>query len=110
MSVLIRAEDVPAASRREYFREALRVAVGPLDIRAGDGEELPDQMRTGRLGAVRIGELSASKPGGADRKRQHIRLMDADICKVDVVTQGEILVEQLGRQAHLKAGDYALVD
>jgi AraC-like DNA-binding protein len=67
-------------------------------------------MRTGRLGAVRIGELSASKPGGADRKRQHIRLMDADICKVDVVTQGEILVEQLGRQAHLKAGDYALVD
>jgi AraC-like DNA-binding protein len=36
--------------------------------------------------------------------------MDADICKVDVVAQGEVVIEQRGRQARLHAGDYAFVD
>jgi AraC-like DNA-binding protein len=110
MSVLVRAADVPDVSRAEYFRDAVRAAFGPLDMRAGDGNELPDQVRAAELGAIRVGELSASRPGGADRTRRHIQLMDADICKVDVVAQGEVVIEQLGRQAHLHAGDYALVD
>jgi AraC-like DNA-binding protein len=110
MSVLVRATDVPPASRAEYFRDAVRAAFGPLDMRAGDGYELPDQVRACELGAIRIGELSASKPGGADRTRRHIQAMDADICKVDVVAQGEVVIEQVGRQARLNAGEYALVD
>ena len=110
MSVLVRAADVPAASRAEYLREAVRAAVGALDIRTSDGQELPDQVRVVELGAIRIGELSASKPGGADRTRRHVRLVDADICKVDVVAQGEVHLEQAGRQAVLQAGDYAFVD
>jgi AraC-like DNA-binding protein len=36
--------------------------------------------------------------------------MDADVCKVDVVAQGEVLLEHAGRQARLHAGDYAFVD
>jgi AraC-like DNA-binding protein len=110
MTVLVRAADVPAASRAEYFREAVRAAFGPLDMRVGDGQDLPDQVRAAELGAIRIGELSASKPGGADRTRRHTRLMEADICKVDVVAEGEAVIEQLGRQARLRPGDYALVD
>jgi hypothetical protein len=110
MSVLVRAADVPMASRAEYLREAVGSAVGALDIRMGDGQELPDQVRVAELGAVRIGELSASKPGGADRTRRHVRLMDAEVCKVDIVAQGEVLLEQARRQAHLHAGDYAFVD
>jgi AraC-binding-like domain len=76
----------------------------------GDGDEWPDQVRAADLGAVRVGELSASKPGGADRTRRHIRAMDDDLCKVDVVAQGEVVLEQDGRQARLHAGDFAFVD
>jgi AraC-like DNA-binding protein len=110
MSVVLRAEDVPVAARAEYFHEAVGAAVGPLDVRTGDGDELPDQMRATDLGAVRIGELSASKPGGADRQRRHIQAMDADLCKVDVVARGEVVLEQDGRQARLRAGDFTFVD
>jgi AraC-like DNA-binding protein len=35
---------------------------------------------------------------------------DADLCKVDVVVQGEVVLEQDGRQARLHAGDFAFVD
>jgi AraC-like DNA-binding protein len=36
--------------------------------------------------------------------------MEADLVKVDVVAQGEVDIEQDGRQARLHAGDYAFVD
>jgi AraC-like DNA-binding protein len=110
MSVVLRAEDVPTAARAEYVREAVGAALGPLEVRAGDGNEVPDQVRVADLGAVRVGELSASRPGGADRRRRHIQAMDADLCKVDVVARGEVVLEQDGRQARLHAGDFAFVD
>jgi AraC-like DNA-binding protein len=110
MSVLVRATDVPVASRPEYLHEGLRAVLGPLNIRTDEGNELPDQVRAADLGALHIGELWASRPGGADRTRHHIQLMEADLVKVDVVAQGEVDIEQDGRQARLHAGDYAFVD
>jgi AraC-like DNA-binding protein len=107
---VISRPEVPVLSRPEYVQEVVGAAVGPLDVRAGDGDHLPDRVRATDLGVIRVGELSASKPGGADRTRRHIQLMDADLCKVDVVTHGEVLLEQDGRQAHLHAGDFAFVD
>jgi AraC-binding-like domain len=108
MSVVLRAEDVPALSRSEC--EVVGVALGPLSVRTGDGNEPPDQVRAAELGAIRVAELSASKPGGADRTRRHVRVLDADLCKVDVVAQGEVVVEQDGRQVRLHGGDFAFVD
>jgi AraC-like DNA-binding protein len=35
---------------------------------------------------------------------------DADLCKVDVVARGEFVIEQDGRQADLRAGDFTFVD
>lgn len=110
MSMLLRTGDVPVRARAEYVHEVVGAVLGPLDVRAGDGNEVPDQVRTAELGALRVGELSASRPGGADRRRRHIRLLDADLCKVDVVVQGEVVVEQDGRQARLHGGDFAFVD
>jgi AraC-like DNA-binding protein len=110
MTVVLRAADVPVGARAEYFHEVVGAAFGPLDVRAGDGDEVPDQVRAADLGAVRIGELSASKPGGADRTRRHIQAMDADLCKVDVVARGEVVLEQGSRQARLRAGDFAFID
>jgi AraC-like DNA-binding protein len=110
MTVLLRADDVPVVDRAGYVHDVLGTALGPLEVRTGDGFEVPDQVRAASLGAVRVGELSASRPGGADRTRRHIRAMDADLCKVDVVAGGEVLLEQDGRQARLHAGDFAFVD
>jgi AraC-like DNA-binding protein len=110
MTVVLRTGEVPARARAEYVHEVVGAALGPLDVRVGDGNEVPDQVRLTGLGAVRVGELSASRPGGADRRRRHVRLLDADLCKVDVVASGEVVVEQDGRQARLHAGDFAFVD
>jgi AraC-like DNA-binding protein len=110
MSVVLRADDVPVVARAEYVREVVGAAIGPLEVRAGDGNQVPDQVHAADLGAVRVGELSASRPGGADRRRRHIQALDAGLCKVDVVDRGEVVVEQDGRQAHLHAGDFAFVD
>jgi AraC-like DNA-binding protein len=110
MSVVLRADDVAAGARSEYFHEVVGAAVGPLEVREGNGNALPDQVRAADLGAVHVGELSASRPGGADRTRRHIQATDADLCKVDVVAQGEFVIEQDGRQAHLRGGDFTFVD
>jgi AraC-like DNA-binding protein len=110
MSVVLRTGDVPVRVRAEYVHEVVGAALGPLDVRTGDGNEVPDQVRAAELGALRIGELSASRRGGADRRRRHIQMLDADLCKVDVVAQGEVVVEQDGRQARLHAGGFAFVD
>jgi AraC-like DNA-binding protein len=110
MSMVLRADDVPAVARAEYVREVVGAALGPLEVRTGDGNAVPDQVRAADLGAVRVGELSASRPGGADRRRRHIQAMDADLCKVDVVARGEVVVEQDGRQVRLHAGAFAFVD
>jgi hypothetical protein len=99
MTVVLRTGEVPAGARAEYVHEVVGAAIGPLDVRVGDGNEVPDQVRLTGLGAVRVGELSASRPGGADRRRRHVRLLDADLCKVDVVARGEVVVEQDGRRA-----------
>jgi AraC-like DNA-binding protein len=110
MSVVLRTGDVPVRARAEYVHDLVGALLGPLDVRTGDGNEVPDQVRAAELGALRVGELSASRPGGADRRRRHVRLLDADLCKVDVVAQGEVVVEQDGRQARLHPGDFAFVD
>jgi len=110
MSVVLRAEDVPAAARLEYVHDVIGAALGPLEVRTGPGNEVPDQVRAANLGALVVGEVSASGPGGADRRRRHVQAMDADLCKVDLVAQGEVVVEQDGRQARLRAGAFSFVD
>lgn len=49
MSVVLRAADVPVASRAEYVHEVVGAALGPLDVRTGDGNEVPDQVRVADL-------------------------------------------------------------
>jgi hypothetical protein len=64
MTVVLRADDVPAAARSEYVHEVVSAAFGPLDVRSGGGSEPPDQVRATDLGVVRVGESSASRPAG----------------------------------------------
>ena len=69
MSVVFRADDVPVVARAEYVREVAGAALGPLEVRTDDRNEAPDQVRAADLGAVRVGELSAARPGGAGTSR-----------------------------------------
>jgi len=111
MSVLVKAEDVPAASRLEYWQHTVDEILGPLEVRMPSrGVDLQDQLRIGDAGAVRLAELRSHRPGGAQRSRRHIRRSDLDVSKIDVLACGHGIVEQDGRQAHLWPGDLAFVD
>jgi AraC-like DNA-binding protein len=109
MSTLMAADDVPAASRLEYWRHALDTTIGPLDLRTG-GLDSRDRLRFGEIGAIRVVELSGGMPGVASLKASHLRRSDPDLCKIDVLARGHGVVDQDGRQAVLKPGDLALVD
>jgi AraC-like DNA-binding protein len=100
-----RATDVPAAAREDYWRHVLGETLGPLEP-----VDVPDRVRVGDLGAVRVGELSQRRPGGARRTARHLRGVDRELCKVDVLSRGRGVVAQDGREAALAPGDMTLVD
>jgi hypothetical protein len=84
MSMALRAEDVPATSRAEYWQQAVGEMLGPLEVRHG-GPDARDRLRIGDAGALRVAELTTVRSGGADRTRNHIRRSDPDVCKIDVL-------------------------
>jgi AraC-like DNA-binding protein len=109
-TVTFRADAESATSRRDYWQHVVSTVIGPIDIQVlGDVGER-DRLVVGDLGAVRVGALEASYPGGASRRARHIRLDDPDVCKIDVVARGHGVVEQDGREADLHAGDLTFVD
>jgi AraC-like DNA-binding protein len=109
MSVLVRAADAPARSRVEYWQHVVGDTLGVLDVRA-DGVDAGDRLLLGSVGAVRVGELTTGRPGGAIRNLRHIRRSNLDVCKIDVLVSGRGVVQQDGREADLRPGDFTLVD
>jgi AraC-like DNA-binding protein len=109
MSTVVVADEVPVASRRDYWFHALDDTIGPIDVQTATlGSR--DWLRCGEIGAVRVVELSASSGGVASLTARQTRRSDADVCKIDVLVRGHGVVEQDGRQARLKPGDLAFVD
>jgi AraC-like DNA-binding protein len=109
VSLVLNAGELPVSSRLEHWMHLLDESVGPLDLRTG-ALGARDQVRVGDLGAVRVAELSTGEPGVASRTMSHIRKLDRDVCKVDVVVEGHGVVEQDGRQARVGPGDLTFVD
>jgi AraC-like DNA-binding protein len=110
MSRLLRADDVPATSRVDYWRHVVDEALGPLDLRLPSGPDLRDELLIGDAGAIRVAQLSTPTAGGASRTAKHIRQSDLELCTIDVLAWGRAVVAQDGRQAVLTPGDFALVD
>ena len=111
MSVLVRAGDVPVASRMDYWQHVVDTTLGPLEVqRPPGGLDGRDQLIVGDAGAVRVAELTSGQPGGASRTAEHVRRSDLDVCKIDVLASGRGVVAQDGRQAALAPGDLTLVD
>ncbi|MGH8986019.1 MAG: hypothetical protein ACRDY6_19390 [Acidimicrobiia bacterium] len=102
MSMVLRAGDVLRATRADYWQrvvgDVVGETIGPFYMSTGDGFEAPDRLLVGEVGVVRLGELSATKPGGADRRPRHIRLMDTDVCMIDVQGRGHGVIEQDGQR------------
>jgi AraC-like DNA-binding protein len=105
MTIVFADHDVPATSRGEFWREVLNDALVPLDPVG-----IPDRVAVGSAGAVSVGELSHDGPGGARRTAGHIRRSDPGLYKIDVLARGHGVIEQSGRQAALRPGDFTLVD
>jgi AraC-like DNA-binding protein len=105
MTVVFRADGVPVAERAERWRHVIGQTLIPLEP-----IDVPDQLVASEVGALQMGELSTSTPGGARRTTAHIRRSDPDRCKIDVLAEGRGVIEQEGREAALAPGDFTLVD
>jgi AraC-like DNA-binding protein len=105
MAVVFRPAGGPAADRADSWRELLHATIGQLEPHG-----VPDEVRAGDLGAVRVAVLSQRDPGGARRMARHVRRSDSELYKVDVLVRGRGVIEQDGRQAALEAGDLTFVD
>lgn len=110
MKAEFRAGDEPVTARREYWQHLAGQALGALDLRVTGEIDGADRIVAGSVGAIRIGELTAHHPGGAVRTSRHVRRTDSDLFKIDIPVDGGGIVDQDGRQAVLRAGDFAFVD
>ena len=110
VSTTFRASDQPRAARRDWWHHVVSRAMGSVEVRISGALDDRDQLMVGDVGALRVGVLSAGEPGGASRTARHIRRWDPDLCKIDILGRGSGVVEQDGRQARLRPGDFTLVD
>jgi hypothetical protein len=84
MTRLLRADDVPAISRVDYWRHVVDETLGPLDLQLSSGPDLRDELLVGDAGgtwvpgavARDIGSSSGSscpayaRPGWTTRTRR----------------------------------------
>jgi len=103
---------VPASDRVDQARDALRSNLA-LDYRVV-GDPAPGHWGYGafsNLGSIRS-MVATAGPGRAAlyRTPRLIRRLDVDAYKVELVLDGELVVDQDDRQAVLRAGDIAVCD
>ncbi|ANW67252.1 hypothetical protein BCA37_30190 [Mycobacterium sp. djl-10] len=83
----------------------------PLHARRDDGPEADflGGVDSTSLGAVVLAEVSASR-AVVDRTPALIRRADPELYKFGLQVSGDCVIEQNGRQAHLRPGDLAIYD
>jgi AraC-like DNA-binding protein len=110
MNMLFRSEAAPVASRLDYWRHVVGDTIVPIEIRPWvSAADLREETRVAEAGPVRVNAMTLG-PGEAARTSRLIRRSDPGVCKIDVVTSGQLVVDQGGRQARLGPGDFALID
>jgi AraC-like DNA-binding protein len=112
VSVVFRADRLPPASRVDYWRETISSVFMPLDLSGEIGADTPAELRTAEIGPIRFTE-SVTGPGSSFRTGRTPRLIrssDPDVCLVGVLVDGDVRVEQDGRQAVLRPGDLSFID
>ena len=107
VAILFSTVDVSQRDRFAYWREAVCDSYVPLEC----SSEMPERFH-GSIKLHRLSKISASYVGGG---QQHVRRRKRDIARatdasflVSVQLKGNTLIEQDGRQAYLRPGDFAL--
>jgi AraC-like DNA-binding protein len=103
------SEDEPVQSRLERLRHITESALAPLEIRTAQ-PDFSGQIVAAEIGAVQVFELTIDTPTEVVRTPKLIRRSDPEMFKIDVMTDGAMMVRQSGREALLGPGDLALVD
>ncbi len=109
MGVVFRSDDVPVGSRLDLLRQISADAVVPLEVRIAQ-PAFGGRIITGRVGVSQVFELTLDTRAEAFRTARLIRRSDPEVYKVDVITQGQMVVGQDGRQARLGPGDLSIFD
>lgn len=107
---MFRTEDLPAADRFEFLREAVSEVWVPMELRSEYQAEYRAQIRSSGLGAVQVSVVNL-QPIVATRTSKLISEADPDLLKVVLLARGGAgWVCQSGRQARLEPGDFTIYD
>ena len=107
MAVVFSTDDVPPRDRFAYWREAVCDSYVSLECNT----DAPQRFE-GKIELNRLSKISASFVGGA---RQTVQRRRRDIARdteasflVSIQLRAQSLIQQGGREAHLRPGDFAL--
>ena len=110
MVVLIRTSDVPAADRYDAWRSIVCDTLGPLDFRSDPDVPLSGEIEAGHLGPVNVGRVQTSTPHSVHRTPGLIRRGSSELYRVVLAISGNPRLEQDGRAAQLRPGEFAIYD
>jgi AraC-like DNA-binding protein len=110
MAVLIRTSDVPAAYRYDAWRSIVCDTLGPLDFRSDPDVPLAGEIEAGHLGPVNVGRVQTSTPHSVHRTPGLIRRGSSELYRVVLAISGNPRLEQDGRAAQLRPGEFAIYD
>jgi AraC-like DNA-binding protein len=110
MAVLIRTSDVPPAYRYDAWRSVVCDTLGPLDFRSDPDVPLAGEIEAGHLGPVSVGRVQTSTPHSVHRTPGLIRRGSAELYRVVLAMSGNPRLEQDGRAAQLRPGEFAIYD
>jgi AraC-like DNA-binding protein len=109
MSMVLRTEDVPVASRHDYWQDVIDNTAVPFEGSFLDGSDYTCSMLVGSVGAIDAADATMP-PGVCFRSPARIRLSDPDVYRVDVLRVGRLVIQQDGRECVLGPGDFMLYD
>jgi AraC-like DNA-binding protein len=109
MSTLIRTNHVPAADLVDFLREVMARTWLPMDCQPEPGTDYYAEFRASGLGPMQIVVMDVP-PATVRRTPALISAADPDLLKLALVRGGACVIEQDGRQARLRTGDFALYD
>jgi AraC-like DNA-binding protein len=110
MVVLIRTSDVPPADRYDAWRNIVCDTLGPLDFRSDPDVPLSGEIEAGYLGPVNVGRVQTSTPHSVHRTPGLIRRGSSELYRVVLAISGNPRLEQDGRTAQLRPGEFAIYD
>jgi AraC-like DNA-binding protein len=110
VAVLIRTSDVPAEQRHDAWRSIVCDTLGPLDFRSDPNVPLSGEIEAGQLGPVNVGRVQTSTPHSVHRTAGLIRRGSSELYRVVLAMSGSLCLEQDGRAAQLRPGEFAIYD